>query len=79
MGKLTAEWCDVRANAAERFAVTMLAVDATDSGALGFMLEAEALRIAAAALRWYERTETGGDDHAERQAIIAACKEATSE
>lgn len=38
-----------------------------------------AFRIAAAALRWYAKTETGGDDHAERQAMIAACKEATSE
>lgn len=38
---------------------------------------ASSYTIAAAALRWYAITETGGDDHAERQAIIAACKEST--
>lgn len=40
-------------------------------------MRAASYRIAAAALRWYTLTEKGGDDHAARQAIIAACKEAT--
>lgn len=74
---LSPEEYEARANEADADALRWDGNRAMPNMAQLYRDEAQAYHIAAAALRWYAAMEAGGDDYHARQALTAACREAT--